>query len=521
MQKIDLRVLPDEKTARTYDVCIVGAGAAGIYLANRLALQGNRVVVLEAGGDSCLPGSAVDIEAGFLADAYGGVLAGRAFGLGGTTSLWGGQLLPYSVYDDRGKSTYAEVWAHVIDIVQRYSKEVYAALDLGEDGRHFSLAQEYLGDRLAPIENAELAALVSDWLPFGRRNLRYMLERPGASKGSIDVFINAVAASWNAGQQSIPSARVNSVIARSINGRELHVSAAKFVIAAGAIESARILLELFMQAGMELVSGKRAIGHYLSDHLSAPIATVAPVDRKQVSLMFGPRFRNGRMRTLRFVDARADEARPKGFFHFVFLQENPGFHLARKILGGIQARKIPELHVSEILGGVRGLMGLAYSRYLKNRLFIPTDTPIQLQFDIEQNPCRDNRLSLSEERDGYGRFKCNIHWRVTREDYVSMEYASRMFLNRWPYQNLGMSALIPTNSTGLETKLYDTYHPVGTCRMGEDAEAVVDNDLQVHGLDNVYLVSTGIFPSAGTANPTFSLLCFAEALAVGIGKMGK
>lgn len=518
MTIIDLRTLSDKRTVREYEVCIVGAGAAGLYLARRLVVQGNRVAVLEAGGDTCFTGADVGVETGFLADTYGGAVDGRAFGVGGTTSLWGGQLLPYSTYDERSNS---KAWFRVVDLVQRHSSAVYSELGLGSDGHHFSLAQEYLDGKLSTLTNSELAVLVSDWLPFRRRNLRFLIDKMGKTAGRLDVYTNAVATSWLATQQSEQLARVESVIAVSINGRELKISAKKFVIAAGAIESARILLELFVQSGRESVAAKHSVGHYLSDHLSAPVAKVEPADRKRVALMFGPRFRNGRMRSFRFVDRQNNESRQKGFFHFVFLQENPGFHLARKVLGGLQAHRIPKLSVAELLGGIRGISGLAYARYVQNRLFIPPDTPIQLQFDIEQIPRYDNYLALSNEKDGYGRLKANIHWKVSPEDYENLECASRKFLEHWPSQDFEMPALTPINSVGVNGKLYDTYHPVGTCRMGENNEAVVNYDLQVYGLANVYLASTGVFPSAGTANPTFSLLCMAEALAVRLGKIDK
>jgi len=61
-------------------------------------------------------------------------------------------------------------------------------------------------------------------------------------------------------------------------------------------------------------------------------------------------------------------------------------------------------------------------------------------------------------------------------------------------------------------KPFDAYHPVGTCCMGEDEDSVVDKNLRVHGLDNVWLVSTAVLPSAGTVNPTFTVLCLAEQL---------
>jgi choline dehydrogenase len=63
------------------------------------------------------------------------------------------------------------------------------------------------------------------------------------------------------------------------------------------------------------------------------------------------------------------------------------------------------------------------------------------------------------------------------------------------------------------TKIYDAYHPVGTCRMGDDEEAVLTPDMQVRGVDNLWVAGTSVLSSAGSANPTFTALCLAHRLA--------
>lgn len=72
------------------DICVVGAGAVGIYLTAALASKGFDVILVEAGGSTCSKASEVGFEAGFLGKSYPGATEGRAFGLGGTTSVWGG-----------------------------------------------------------------------------------------------------------------------------------------------------------------------------------------------------------------------------------------------------------------------------------------------------------------------------------------------------------------------------------------------------------------------------------------------
>ena len=82
----------------------------------------------------------------------------------------------------------------------------------------------------------------------------------------------------------------------------------------------------------------------------------------------------------------------------------------------------------------------------------------------------------------------------------------------WPNSDTRLPILDAISDICTGQKPHDAYHPVGTCRLGEDRESVVSPDLKVHGTSNVFLLSTAVFPSAGSANPTFSMLCFAERL---------
>ena len=88
MKTTHIQNLEDGRTNVTADVCILGAGAAGIYLATRLSERGVSVVVLEAGDNACTDSSSIGMNANMTQDDYSGATSGRAFGLGGTTSLW-------------------------------------------------------------------------------------------------------------------------------------------------------------------------------------------------------------------------------------------------------------------------------------------------------------------------------------------------------------------------------------------------------------------------------------------------
>ena len=115
---VDLANCDQKALTRQCDVCVVGAGAAGIYLAVELANRGLDVILLEAGNKACTDASAIGFDAQFDADLYPGATLGRFFGLGGSTSRWGGALAPHTEHDLRSATSIdAEAWQHIVQAV--------------------------------------------------------------------------------------------------------------------------------------------------------------------------------------------------------------------------------------------------------------------------------------------------------------------------------------------------------------------------------------------------------------------
>jgi choline dehydrogenase-like flavoprotein len=369
-----------------------------------------------------------------------------------------------------------------------------------------------LGKNEKSLRECGLATVAADFLPFRRRNLTYLVSAP--RNRNLTVYLNAVTTKWLVKANAVGSGAVSSVEATSPTGRSVCVSAKSFVIAAGAVESARILLEIDRSTGEQLLSRSASLGHYLSDHLSCAIADVHPEDRQQAARLFGPIFSNGRMRSFRFIEPSIDPLVPRHFTHFIFDLDNAGFRLAKSLLSSLQTRVLPDLRISSAIEGINDLARLAYNRFITSRLYIPPYTAAHFQMDIEQAPNLTNRVHLGDKTDRFGRPVAIVHWQVNEIDYKNIDLLSQRLLKKWPDRSRGFPRLVPINDIGnTQPKPYDVYHPVGTCRMGADKEATVDLELRVRGTQNLYVLSTGVFPSAGTANPTFSMLCLGDMLA--------
>lgn len=498
------------------DVCIIGAGAAGLYLAKRLSRSGRNVIVLEAGGATCGSGASVGIEALFSGSTYRGATDGRAFGWGGTTSRWGGLLVPHSELDLREEATPESfAWKHIVEVVRERSNAVFSTLDLGPGTDFLSLAEAKLGKHAELFRDRGMKTVAAEFLPFRRRNLNYLAS--GGKGRNLTVYLNAVASNWVCEQSADASGAVTTVVASSASARSLRVAAKSFVIAAGAIESARILLEIDRSAGERLFPRSAMVGRNLSDHLSCSIADVHLEDRNALSRLFGPIFSKGRMRSFRFMEASREPSIPRHFAHFIFDIDNPGFFLAKELLLSLQAKSLPDISFQNVVEGISGLSKLAYHRFVKSALFIPVDTPVHLQLDVEQSPNPGNRVQLGNQMDRFGRPVAIVQWQVNGVDYVNIQMLTERLLLKWAGPSLGYPRLIPIRADSPQPKPYDAYHPVGTCRMGADIESTVDLGLRVKGTRNLFVLSTAVLPSAGTANPTFSMLCLGDKLADMLG----
>jgi choline dehydrogenase-like flavoprotein len=509
---VDLNQSAGTGASVTCDVCVVGAGAAGLYLANRLAAAGLEVVVLEAGGQTCATGASIGIEAVFSATPYRAATEGRAFGWGGSTSRWGGLLIPHSELDLRVQSDpEAPAWGHIVDVVRDRTQTVFKTLRLGSKTDFQTLpAAKLPGEASAALQRANISPIASEFLPFQRRKLTYLLS--STSKGAVTVYLNAVATRWHFTPGPSGAGVLSKVEAATRTGTQLHVAAKSFVIAAGTIESTRILLEIDRATGERMIPRTAALGRYLADHLSCPIAQVVPEDRERAAKLLGPVFVRGRMRTFRFVVRDEARAVPKHFGHFIFDIDNAGFRFAKDLLFSLQAGTLSPRILARFPAAIGDLFSLSYHRLVTSKLHVAAGTAAHLQLDLEQAPAWDNRIQLDASSDSYGRPVAAIVWKVREADEENIKTVREALLSRWPDASTGFPRLSREQGSTDDPKPYDAYHPVGTCRMGSGPEATVDLDLKVKGSANLFVLSTGVLPGAGTANPTFSMLCLGDRL---------
>lgn len=192
---IDLAGVTHKNQVVQAEICIIGAGAAGIYLARQLSHQGKSVVLLEAGSVACADASTVNFDALFEASHYPGATAGRFFGMGGSTSRWGGQLVPHTDHDLRSGTDSFDTWSHIVKNVSSNAPHVLQQLGYLKDFAFDSYPHQVLGQAAFDLHESGIESQAGLMMPFRLKNLVGLLTNyDGAVQPKV--FFNAVVKSW-------------------------------------------------------------------------------------------------------------------------------------------------------------------------------------------------------------------------------------------------------------------------------------------------------------------------------------
>jgi GMC oxidoreductase/FAD binding domain len=519
----DLATQPDVHQKIETDVLVIGAGVAGLILANRLRQKNKRVVVLESGAAKQTEETHPLNRIVQLGEAYSGATRGRFRCLGGTSTRWGGALIPF-LPNDLSARPYVGLPASPVsvDALRPYLHAVEELFGVDYGSYEEDFVDEARARNYIPTGDPDFQVRFAKWPSFKKRNVALLFDEQIQSDRNLHVSINSTATEFDV---NVDSGRIVSVTGRHHNGNSITVAAKNFVACAGAIETTRLLLLLDRQQGGLVFEGCKAIGHYFYDHISVCLASIHAHDVLRLNRMAGFRFVGSTMRSLRFElspSAQKAEGVGSAFGHISFRTErDTGFDLLRNLLRSRQrGGTTPSNQL--VVGALRDvpyLVRLAFWRGVHHQLLWPDPAIYELHIVAEQLPQYENCITLSSESDWFGLPLAAINWRVTAQDRTTFPVFQRLFDRFWERQGLrGIGELDWATNSGSTlidgVSQVDVYHPGGTTRMGVDRRsAVLDENLGVFGVPNLWAASTAAFPSGGGANPTLSLMLFTLRLA--------
>ncbi len=509
-----LEALPTELERSA--VCVVGGGIAGLVLSLTLARHGLSVTLLEAGGLELEPESQALYEAAEMgAERHAGTHEGRFRTWGGSSVRWGGQLLPYTEDVFRPFGGMPSVgWPICGGDLEGFYREVERVM--GVDGLPFG------GEMLSAVGRNllhlnEMRLRFSKWAPFGRRNLARTVGRELLNDAGVRVVTHANAVELVGG-----GGRVTGVRVVDYRGRRTVVPAGAVVVAMGTVESARLLL----LSGDAVPNAHGQIGRGFHDHVSLRAARLEGAAREVTLERLGPAFVEGTLHTAKVeagAELRAREGLLAAMAHLVIEEpEDSGTAAVRNLLRSVQRGRLREAVGENLPGVVRGsgeVARLLWASKVRKRRSVSGRAGVYLHVDLEQPARPEARISLSDERDVLGMRRAVVHWRVGEEEARTVRRfvpTLREALGEAGFPEFGWREDLQASGP---LPFTDTYHPMGGLRMGVDArESVVDAELRVHGMENLYVASCAVFPSGGSSNPTFTLMALALRLGDRLGR---
>lgn len=529
------------------DLCIVGAGAAGITMALQFLAEGWRVILLESGGlepeaatQSLYEGEVADTVLHPPADKY------RVRRFGGSTTIWGGRCVPFDPIDfARRDYIPASGWPFGFDDLLRYYRRANA---LCEAGRFAYRADEAFPGGMRPIiagfagvhyttDRLERFSCPTD---FGYR-YRHRL----AASRDVTVLLHANCTRIET-RADANGATVSSLAVRTLKGHAFTLTAGIVVLATGGLETPRLLLATRTPAGHAPGNAHDILGRYYMSHIAGtlgylrvakPISAVSHgYERSPEGVYCRRRFAltETAQRTLRVGNfiARLHHPRIPDPAHGVGALS--AIYLARHLIRYEYGKRLQEGtrptwrdwfgHLQNVVTTPRATLGFlahwARRRTLATRKFPsvvvqPRNNAFSLDFHAEQEPNPESRVTLGTSRDALGMARLHIDWRYTERDLRTILLAMRALRDDFAASGCGELDLCEETLAGsvLRDGAYGGHH-IGTARIGATPRTgVVDADCRVHGTTNLFLAGSAVFPTSGQANPTLTIVALALRLA--------
>jgi choline dehydrogenase-like flavoprotein len=515
MSIIDLEKC-DAESEFSCETVIIGAGAVGIAMAAELVRKGRDVILLEAGGISLETQSQnIFTNARSSGVNLSGLHSGRFRLLGGTTNFWGGQLLPFDPIVFEGRpSLDIEPWPFDRQTLDPYYERAMSLLGmdggLATDDTVWARANTTL-----PALGEELELFFTRWAktPNLAKCFKADLSAPGAR-----VFVHANVCGFEPDETGERIARVHM---RTFSGRRATVSARHTVLACGTIEIARLLMMPFIDGRKTPWAGNEWLGRGYLDHLDMTAGEVVPKNQETFHDLFENLFFDGYKYNPK-IKLSEQAQREKsllgiaGFFIFRTSYQDNAENI-KLFLRSVRDGKLPPnwwqlpahaFAISKIL------LPFAYRYFHDNRTFHPSGSSILFRVSAEQLPIRDSRITLKSERDALGMPIVDVNWAVDGRELETIAYFSeqvRDVLKKADIADIVLEKRLVARDPAYLAEASDTYHQMGGARMGRDAtDGVVDRNLRVHGVLDLYVAGAAVMPSTGFAN------CTLTAIALGL-----
>ncbi|HEY4940888.1 MAG TPA: GMC family oxidoreductase [Rhizomicrobium sp.] len=487
---IDARTLP-AGTVLEPDLAIVGGGPAGITLALALAHTPLRIMLFESGGldfDSATQALYAGSNAGVR---YLPLDASRMRYLGGSSNHWGGWCRPLDAIDFEKRDWVAySGWPFGIAELTPYFKRAQALVEAGPwlyDGADKSM------QALAPMLTLGDGGVYASWFQFSKQRDSVLPTHFGERYGddlkripNLKVYLHANATALELGANA---ASLEALSIATLGGHKFSVKPKLTVLAMGAIENARLMLASGSVAPRGVGNQNDLVGRFFADH---------PIPRDTATLVSFA----GDMAGYYFNPAQVEGAQIRAAY-----APTDAFKRSAKVLGSLTTVENP-VELNDLDKAAIVSAALALGADASNAKAYSVGCGLELE------PDPDRRLTLTGTRDALGMPRLKLTNRVSDADFARYRATMKELGRQLLAAGSGMIRLNYATRGAWEGALDWGDHHLGTTRMHADpAHGVVDANSRVHGIANLFVAGSSVFPTYSASNPTLNLVALTLRLA--------
>ncbi|WP_174300658.1 FAD-dependent oxidoreductase [Caulobacter sp. S45] len=518
----DLRTLGDGQALEA-DICIVGAGAAGISIAQALVGTHLDLLLLESGGLA----DEAQTQALYQGESIGYPVTldeGRYRVFGGSTSRWTGRCAKLDAIDfaDRPWVPYSG-WPIALEDLEAWYELARPLCGFPEAWGTNAEAGRSAGALPLPLDPSKVEPFTWRYAPQGNRVYINWGKRHHSAleqAGNVKVLLgaNVTSLAFDEGGEHL-----RELVVRSTTGATRVVRAKAFVLCCGGIENARLLLA---NGGDRLEGGRRALGRFLMQHPRGQTASIAAStansEKLQDSLNIFATF--GGVQYEFGMALPAPVQRAEGLLNasmIVTYEAEPAsaWESVKAFGSHVRARELGAAGSSLLAAAVdpAAIGRNLWRRGVQHRHAMLKTRSIGLLVDLEQTPDPASRVTLSDQTDRFGMPQARVDWRISKDERRTAARFCELVAGEMGRLDLGQVTPEPwlSEEGALGPRdLEGTYHHIATTRMSATPETgVVDADCRVHGVDNLFMAGCSVFSTGGHANPTFTIVALALRLA--------
>lgn len=496
---IDARKLEDN-TIIEGDICIIGAGTAGISLALDWAGRNEKVILLEAGG--------FEYEAE-IQDLYDGTTTGQRYYplrstrlhyFGGTTGHWAGMCAPFDEIDFKYREWVPHSgWPINFKDLNPYYEKAHKPLKLGPYSYDLSYWKNELENMVSfPLDKEKVWNKVWQF-SLAHFNKDYKQDILNAKNISLYTYATAVNIKGNEDVNEI-----KEVVIKNHSGKTHKVKAKHFVLACGTIQNARMLLASNSQQKEGLGNSNDNVGRYFMEHLehaSAELWFFKDVNWNQYNWEYGKTIARTELSITEEEQTRQQIL--NGTVSFTPLAMGKYLKSDMDTWNDKDPRKSADSFMENIFEAMDKAEKEKDERV--KRSFV-------LNTRIEQAPNPNSRVTISNEKDVLGVQKPILNWELSPIDKRSIRTIYQILGQQFGKAGLGRVKLKPflrdeTDDITWPEDINGGWHHMGTTRMSDEPKTgVVNKHCQVHGISNLYVAGAGCFATSSAPNPTLTLV---------------